>query len=97
MQSPFCCIKLFESELYPVCAADQQGKPIFDLTNSQAPLLDYTPTSYMGRLVNRHLAEQGGIAGHTILVSSMSELLKKYGTQWTWYCLGSLSGQSRMN
>ena len=44
MQSPFCCIKLFESELYPVCAADQQGKPIFDLTNSQAPLLDYTPT-----------------------------------------------------
>ena len=30
----------------------------------------------MGRLVNRHLAEQGGIAGHTILVSSMSELLK---------------------
>ncbi len=96
MQSPFCCIKLFESELYPVCAADQQGKPIFDLTNSQAPLLDYTPTSYMGRLVNRHLAEQGGIAGHTILVSSMSELLK------IWHSMdlvlpGSLSGQSRMN
>lgn len=96
MQSPFCCIKLFESELYPVCAADQQGKPIFDLTNSQAPLLDYTPTSYMGRLVNRHLAEQEGIAGHTILVSSMSELLKNMalnGLGIAWLPLWSIADE----
>lgn len=30
----------------------------------------------MGRLVNRHLAEVGGITGRTIFISSMSELLK---------------------
>lgn len=76
MQSPFCCLKLFESELYPVCAADTQGHPVFDITQPQVPLLNYTATSYMGRLVNRHLSEVGGITGRTILISSMSELLK---------------------
>ncbi|ENN8174765.1 LysR family transcriptional regulator, partial [Shigella flexneri] len=44
-------------------------------------------TSYMGRLVNRHLAEVGGITGRTIFISSMSELLKNmalngYGIAW---------------
>ncbi|HFV1470436.1 TPA: hypochlorite stress DNA-binding transcriptional regulator HypT [Escherichia coli] len=87
MQSPFCCLKLFESELYPVCAADTQGHPIFDITQPQVPLLNYTATSYMGRLVNRHLSEVGGITGRTILISSMSELLKnmalsRYGIAW---------------
>ncbi|HFT9050207.1 TPA: hypochlorite stress DNA-binding transcriptional regulator HypT [Escherichia coli] len=87
MQSPFCCLKLFESELYPVCAADAQGHPVFDITQPQVPLLNYTATSYMGRLVNRHLAEVGGITGRTILISSMSELLKNmalngYGIAW---------------
>ncbi|HFU2102384.1 TPA: hypochlorite stress DNA-binding transcriptional regulator HypT [Escherichia coli] len=87
MQSPFCCLKLFESELYPVCAADTQGHPIFDITQPQVPFLNYTATSYMGRLVNRHLSEVGGITGRTILISSMSELLKnmalnRYGIAW---------------
>ncbi|MCR6129692.1 LysR substrate-binding domain-containing protein [Escherichia coli] len=87
MQSPFCCLKLFESELYPVCAADAQGHPVFDITQPQVPLLNYTATSYMGRLVNRHLAEVGGITGRTIFISSMSELLKNmalngYGIAW---------------
>ena len=87
MQSPFCCLKLFESELYPVCAADTQGHPVFDITQPQVPLLNYTATSYMGRLVNRHLSEVGGITGRTILISSMSELLKnmalnRYGIAW---------------
>ncbi|EEW0786100.1 hypochlorite stress DNA-binding transcriptional regulator HypT [Escherichia albertii] len=87
MQSPFCCLKLFESELYPVCAADAQGQPVFDITQPQVPLLNYTATSYMGRLVNRHLAEVGGITGRTIFISSMSELLKNmalngYGIAW---------------
>lgn len=41
----------------------------------------------MGRLVNRHLAEVGGITGRTIFISSMSELLKNmalngYGIAW---------------
>lgn len=65
MQSPFCGLKVFESELYPVCAADAQGKALFDIYQSQAPILNYTSTSYMGRLVNRHLAEVGGISART--------------------------------
>ncbi|EFK4380501.1 LysR family transcriptional regulator, partial [Escherichia coli] len=67
--------------------ADAQGHPVFDITQPQVPLLNYTATSYMGRLVNRHLAEVGGITGRTIFISSMSELLKNmalngYGIAW---------------
>lgn len=87
MQSPFCGLKVFESELYPVCAADAQGKALFDIYQSQAPILNYTSTSYMGRLVNRHLAEVGGISARTLFMSSMSELLKNmaldgHGIAW---------------
>lgn len=87
MQSPFCGLKVFESELYPVCAADEQGKPLFDIWQPQVPILNYTSTSYMGRLVNRHLAEVGGITGRTLFMSSMSELLKNmaldgHGIAW---------------
>ncbi len=31
MQSPFSSLNVFESELYPICAADEQGKPLFDI------------------------------------------------------------------
>lgn len=87
MQSPFCGLKVFESELYPVCAADAQGKALFDIYQLQAPILNYTSTSYMGRLVNRHLAEVGGISARTLFMSSMSELLKNmaldgHGIAW---------------
>ena len=76
MQSPFCGLKVFESELYPVCAADSQGKALFDIYQPQVPILNYTSTSYMGRLVNRHLAEVGSISARTLFMSSMSELLE---------------------
>ncbi|KNC93371.1 hypochlorite stress DNA-binding transcriptional regulator HypT [Trabulsiella odontotermitis] len=87
MQSPFRCLKVFESELYPICAADPKGNPLFDIYQSQAPLLSYTSTSYMGRLINRHLAGAGAIAAQTIFMSSMSELLKNmalngHGIAW---------------
>ena len=87
MQSPFCGLKVFESELYPVCAADAQGKALFDIYQPQAPILNYTSTSYMGRLVNRHLVEVGGISARTLFMSSMSELLKNmaldgHGIAW---------------
>ena len=87
MQSPFCGLKVFESELYPVCATDAQGKALFDIYQPQAPILNYTSTSYMGRLVNRHLAEVGGISARTLFMSSMSELLKNmaldgHGIAW---------------
>ena len=51
MQSPFCCMKLFESELYPVCAADQQGKPIFE---------SYQFTGSFARLYSNFLYGQTG-------------------------------------
>ena len=87
MQSPFCGLKVFESELYPVCAADSQGKALFDIYQPQVPILNYTSTSYMGRLVNRHLAEVGSISARTLFMSSMSELLKNmaldgHGIAW---------------
>ncbi|MFV4756687.1 hypochlorite stress DNA-binding transcriptional regulator HypT [Citrobacter freundii] len=87
MQSPFCGLKVFESELYPVCAADSQGQALFDIYQPQVPILNYTSTSYMGRLVNRHLAEVGSISARTLFMSSMSELLKNmaldgHGIAW---------------
>ncbi len=87
MQSPFCGLKVFESELYPVCATDGQGNALFDIYQPQAPILNYTSTSYMGRLVNRQLAEVGGISARTLFMSSMSELLKNmaldgHGIAW---------------
>lgn len=87
IQSPFCGLKVFESELYPVCAADAQGEALFDIYQPQVPILNYTSTSYMGRLVNRHLAEVGGISARTLFMSSMSELLKNmaldgHGIAW---------------
>lgn len=87
MQSPFCCLKMFESALYPVCATNVQGQPVFDTTQQQVPLLSYTTTSYMGKLINRHLASIGGFDGRTVFTSSMCELLKNmvlngHGIAW---------------
>ncbi|MBW7983978.1 hypochlorite stress DNA-binding transcriptional regulator HypT [Enterobacillus tribolii] len=87
MQAPFCCLKLFESELYPICAAGSDGRPLFDIYQPQAPLLNYTSSSYMGRLVNRRLGEVGAISPRTLFMSSMSELLKNmaldgHGIAW---------------
>lgn len=87
LQTPFSYLKVFESELYPICATDPQGKPLFDIYQPEVPLLNYTSTSYMGRLVNRRLGEVGAIAPRTLFMSSMSELLKNmalngHGVAW---------------
>lgn len=87
MQSPFSCLNVFESELYPICAADKLGKPLFDIYQAQVPLLNYTSASYMGRLVNRCLSQSGKINSKTLFMSSMSELLKNmaldgHGIAW---------------
>ncbi|GKX55986.1 cell density-dependent motility repressor [Leminorella grimontii] len=87
MQSPFCHLKIFESELYPVCATDKYGLPRFDIYQPQVPLLNYTSASYMGRLVNRRLGEVKAIDPKTLFMSSMSELLKNmaldgHGVAW---------------
>ncbi|HBO24893.1 MULTISPECIES: hypochlorite stress DNA-binding transcriptional regulator HypT [unclassified Providencia] len=87
MQPPFSCLNVFESELYPICATNEFGAPLFDIYQPQVPLLNYTSASYMGRLVNRRLSESGTISSKTLFMSSMSELLKNmaldgHGIAW---------------
>ncbi len=87
MQPPFCCLKIFESEMYPVCATTPEGKAMYDINQPQVPLLNYTDASYMGRLVNKRLREVGEITTRTLFMSSMSELLKNmtldgHGIAW---------------
>ncbi|WP_058911416.1 hypochlorite stress DNA-binding transcriptional regulator HypT [Entomohabitans teleogrylli] len=77
LQTPFDHIRLFESRLFPVCAAGDRQEALYSLTQSTFPLLTYNQNSYMGRLVNRMLARYPALRFNTFFVSSMSELLKK--------------------
>lgn len=77
LQEPFDNIRLFESQLFPVCASDAQGLPRYTLTQAHFPLLNYSRTSYMGRLINRTLTRHAELSFSTFFVSSMSELLKQ--------------------
>lgn len=75
MQPPFLSLEILQSQLYPVSPVDITGEALFNITDSNIPLLNYTPNSYMGRLVNRKLA-QTKLCTKTKFISSMSELLK---------------------
>ncbi|MGM3173243.1 hypochlorite stress DNA-binding transcriptional regulator HypT [Dickeya lacustris] len=81
LSDPFRHTPMMDSMLYPVCACDAAGKPLFDLKASSLPLLNYTDTSYMGRQVNRYLATQPPTRFSVNFVSSMSELLKRMAMQ----------------
>lgn len=76
MQPPFIALEILQSKLYPVAPIDITGEPLFRLSDQSIPLLNYTPNSYMGRLVNRKLAQTNQINIKTKFISSMSELLK---------------------
>lgn len=76
MQDPFLSLEILQSKLYPIAPMDNQGNALFQLQDKSVPLLNYTPNSYMGRLVNRKLAEYDQLATKTKFISSMSELLK---------------------
>ncbi|QTF09110.1 hypochlorite stress DNA-binding transcriptional regulator HypT [Brenneria izadpanahii] len=87
MSEPFMHAKILESHLYPVCACDSAGNPLFDINTPSAPLLNYTDNSYMGRQVNRYLASIDSNKFAITFVSSMSDLLKRmvkqgYGIAW---------------
>ncbi|MEQ9891163.1 hypochlorite stress DNA-binding transcriptional regulator HypT [Pectobacterium aroidearum] len=87
MGEPFMHEKILESRLYPVCACDSTGKPLFDVSASSVPLLNYTETSYMGRQVSRYLSSVDSDKFTVNFVSSMSDLLKRmtkkgYGIAW---------------
>ncbi|MDR2172824.1 MAG: hypochlorite stress DNA-binding transcriptional regulator HypT [Burkholderiales bacterium] len=86
LQTPFRCLKLLDAELIPVYVGNKQA-PRFSPEQTGIPLLNYTPTSYLGRLVNRHLFTMDENIFHTVFVSSMAELLKRmalngYGVAW---------------
>ena len=86
LQTPFRCLKLFDAELIPVCSNDGHS-PRFTLGDASVPLLNYTPTSYLGRLVNRCLSTMSENVFYTVFVSSMADLLKRmaldgYGAAW---------------
>ncbi|WP_192457114.1 hypochlorite stress DNA-binding transcriptional regulator HypT [Musicola keenii] len=87
MSEPFLHTRMMASRLYPVCACDTAGKPLFDARAPSLPLLNYTDTSYMGRQVNRYLAAVGRERFTVTFVSSMSDLLKRmvkqgFGVAW---------------
>lgn len=76
MQPPFIALEVLQSQLYPVAPADITGEALFTLNDATIPLLNYSPNSYMGRLVNRKLAQTDCLNIQTKFISSMSELLK---------------------
>ncbi|MEN2821734.1 HTH-type transcriptional regulator YjiE [Mannheimia haemolytica] len=76
MQPPFMSLEIMQSKLYPISPIDITGSALFSLNDKNIPLLNYTPNSYMGRLVNRKLANTIQLKTKTKFISSMSELLK---------------------
>ncbi|MDU8925405.1 hypochlorite stress DNA-binding transcriptional regulator HypT [Pasteurellaceae bacterium LIM206] len=76
MQPPFLSMEVLESKLFPATLLNERGMPSFQLDEVNFPLLNYTASSYMGRLVNRTLNKAHYLEPETIFISSMSELLK---------------------
>ncbi|MGF1757000.1 LysR substrate-binding domain-containing protein [Photobacterium sagamiensis] len=72
--APYRSIYLGRSYLYCVSAVDENGTPLFDLTqNDDVPCLDYTPESYMGRALHRANAK---LTSNTVCSSSMTDFIK---------------------
>lgn len=74
--APYRSIYLGKSYLYCVSATDENGQPIFSLDdgdNADVPCLDYTPESYMGRIVQRNKAQ---LTPNSICSSSMTNFIK---------------------
>jgi len=77
--APYQSIYLGRSFLYCVSAVDEHGEPLFSLApGSNAPTLDYTPESYMGRALKR---AHSSLTTNTISTSSMSDLNKEFVLQ----------------
>lgn len=45
LEAPFDHIRLFESQLFPVCASDEHGEALFNLAQPHFPLLNYSRNS----------------------------------------------------
>ncbi|WP_265523979.1 LysR family transcriptional regulator, partial [Providencia heimbachae] len=77
MSSPFLHSKILESRLHLVSLCDENKKPIFQLDNSNLPLIKYTDESYMGRQVNQLMNKYKHLPLELLFVSSMSDVLKR--------------------
>lgn len=73
--APYQSIYLGRSYLYCVTGVDAAGNALYDAApKSQAPSLEYTPDSYMGRALHR---AHSTLTGNTVSTSSMSDLNKE--------------------
>src|SRR3546814_16538016 len=55
----FPSLHLGQTEMLPVCAADADGKPLFDLEGEvSVPLLAYSAGAFLGRSVNQLLRQR---------------------------------------
>ncbi len=78
MQPPFIGLSLGKTTLRPVCAPNDDGKPLFDGSGDIAsPLLRYSSASFMGRQVNTILRQLGrSVCFDSVMESSLTNLLK---------------------
>jgi DNA-binding transcriptional LysR family regulator len=72
----FPSLHLGHTEMLPVCAADADGKPLFDLEGEgSVPLLAYSAGAFLGRSVNM-LLRQRALRFTTIYETAMADSLK---------------------
>lgn len=83
----FPSLYLGRSEMLPVCAADEQGAPLYDLdAGLSVPLLAYSAGTFLGRSVNlllRQRALRSSIVHETAMADSLKAMaLQGLGVAW---------------
>jgi DNA-binding transcriptional LysR family regulator len=77
----FPSLHMGRSEMLPVCAAGEDGAPLFDLSNGQSvPLLAYSAAAFLGRSVNQ-LLRQRALRSTTVYETAMADSLKSMALQ----------------
>lgn len=77
----FPSLHLTNNEMLPVCAADAQGAPLYDLNSGQSvPLLAYSAGAFLGRSVNA-LLRQRQLRYTTVYETAMADSLKSMALQ----------------
>ena len=72
--APYRSLFMGSSYLHCVCGQDENGEPLFDLTQGEnVPFIDYTPESYMGKIIQKY---NGKLSSTPIFYSSMTHLIK---------------------
>lgn len=89
LEAPFDHIRLFESQLFPVCASDEHGEALFNLAQPHFPLLNYSRNSYMGRLINRTLTRHSELSFSTFFVIFDERAFKAGCPRRLWDCLAA--------